>query len=161
MAKLHRLTLVHFVEQQLESWKFARGHWPLHVTLVPWFNVSDEEAVLRSLEKLADATQPFTLHVGRVEYFGHNNDIPVNVISNPDPTTSLHKRMIKALGKADIVYDEKMYIAQNYNPHITRHEIDNRHSTEGEEIQVNDFHLVRLLDDNTCLVEKQFDLVER
>jgi 2'-5' RNA ligase len=161
MQKLQYLTLVHFVEQQLEGWKFERSHWPLHVTLVPWFKVSDEEAVIRSLEKLGERTGTFTLHVGGIEHFGRNRDVPVNIITNPEPARVLHEDLIMTLGKADIAYDEQQYINRNYAPHITRHERDGRHSNKGEEIYVDDFHLVRLLDDSTCLVEKQFNLVRR
>lgn len=155
------LVLVYFVEQQLEGWVFARDHWPLHITLVPWFTVDDEEAIERSLDRVAAATAPLRLGVGELDNFGVRHNIPVNIIVNQEPVKALHDKLVGTLGEADIAYHEQRFMGQEYIAHITRHEVDGRHSNEGEEIMVNDFHLVRLLDDTTCRVETQFDLKRR
>lgn len=158
VVKPGSLMLVYFVEQQLEGWTFERRHWPLKITLVPWFKVDDEEAVIRSLERVANETSPLTLAVGKQENFGVNHDVPVNVIANQEPVLELHQKLVTALSEADTAYHEQRFMGKEYVAHITRHEVDGRHSNEGEDIAVNNFHLVRLLEDNTCRVEQQFDL---
>jgi 2'-5' RNA ligase len=152
------LQLVHFVEQQLEGWTINRDHWPLHITLVPWFTVDDEEAVMRSLQRVADQTSPMALAVGEQEDFGVNNEVPVNVIKNQKHILDLHETLVETLGEADTAYHEQEYMGSRYVAHITRHEVDGRHSNKGEEIIMRDFHLVRLVDAKTCLIEKQFNL---
>jgi 2'-5' RNA ligase len=154
------LILVHFVEQQLEGWSFPREHWPLHITLVPWFSVVDAEAVLRSLARVADETTPFRLRVGGQEQFGVHGEVSVNIIANQELVKALHVKLVETLAEADTAYHEQRYMGQRFLAHITRHAIDGRHSSEGEEIQVNDFHLVRLVNEQTCRVEQQFDFIK-
>lgn len=159
MVKSGSLILVHFVEQQLEGWTFKRSHWPLHITLVPWFMVADEEAVVRSLDRVAEQTKPQRLKVGAQKRFGVEPGRPVNVISNQTPVYKLHKALVETLVDADIAFHEAKFIGKAFVAHIVRHETDNRHSNEGEEVPVSEFHLVRLLEDDTCRVEQQFDLL--
>jgi hypothetical protein len=125
---------------------------------VPWFTVEDEEAVIRSLDRIADATGPIVLSVGKQEMFGENQDVPVNVINNQAPVKALHDSLLETLAEADSALDESGFVGLRYIAHISRHPIDGRHSNEGEEILVNEFHLVRLVDDNTCRVEQEFHL---
>lgn len=152
------LMLVHFVEQQLEGWTFERDHWPLHITLVPWFVVQDEEAVNRGLERVAGDTDTLRLGVGEQDMFGVNRDVPVNVINNQADVMALHEKLIEAIGRADMAFHKQQFPGQRYVAHITRHHIDGRHSNEHEEILMHDFQLVRLIDATTCRVERQFDL---
>ena len=160
MVAVGSLILVYFVEQQLEGWTFARDHWPLHMTLVPWFQVEDEEAAVRSLARVSGQGEPLRLGVGGQEKFGVNNDIPVNVVNNQEPVMALHKKLVEALGNADTAFGEQNFVGENYQAHITLHIVDGRHSNDGEELLVNDFHLVRLIDAGTCRVEKQFEMLK-
>lgn len=149
--------VVHFVEQQLEGWEFKRAHWPLHITLVPWFTVADEEATNRSLERIAQATSPMTLKVGGIENFGMTRDIPVNVIVNQAPVRELHNDLIETLLDTDKDFSEQNFVGKEFMAHITRHEVDKKHSNAGEKILVTNYHVVRLTDATTCRVERQFD----
>ena len=155
--KIGSLMVVHFVEQQLEGWEFARPHWPLHITIVPWFTIADEEAAVRSLERIAHRTPQMTLHVGDVEDFGINEDVPVNVIVNQEQVKKLHEELIETLSDTDTAFDEQGFIGQKFMAHITRHKADNRHSNAGEKILVKNYHVVRLIDATTCRVEREFD----
>jgi 2'-5' RNA ligase len=147
--------LVHFIEQQLEGWTFSRDHWPLHMTLVPWFATKDEEAVMRSLDRLADSIPPFILSIGAPEPFGAHGKL-ANVIINQGPARAFHQKLLKTIQGADAALHNAKFVGQEYRAHITRHKADGRHSNEGERVLMNDFHLVRLIDANTCLVEQQF-----
>ena len=158
MVRVGSLAIVYFVEQQLEGWTFSRAHWPLHLTLVPWFTVTDEEAVLRSLEQVAHETQSLTLAVGGIEQFGTNGDVPVNIIKNQAPAKALHDVLVDTLAKANTTFNDDRFMGQSYVAHVTRHVADRRQSNEGENVLVTNFHLVRLIDKNTCLVGQQFDL---
>jgi hypothetical protein len=153
------LILVHFVERQLEGWMFTREHWPLHISLVSWFEADDEEAIFRSLERLAGDTAPMILQVGGQEKFGVKKDVPVNIIKNQAPIHKLHENILSTLEGADITLHENSFSRGKYRAHITRYTRDGRHSNDGERVIVNDFHLVRLLKDNTCIVEQAFDLL--
>lgn len=150
--------LVYFVEQQLEGWTFARAHWPLHITLVPWFVVNDEEAVIRSLERLASRTEPVHLGVGEEDRLGSRRQVPVNLIANQRPIRRLHEKLLATLNEADVAFHEERFTGQHYVAHITRHKHDGRHCNEGEELTVTEFQLVRLLNRTTCRVEQQFNL---
>ncbi len=151
------LIVVHFVEQQLEGWTFARGHWPLHITLVPWFETDDEEAIIRSLERVAAQTAPLTLRVGKQEMFGVNNDVPVNVIRNQVSIRKLHDDLLTALNEADTDFHEQRFVDDEYIAHIPRHEVDGRFSNRGEGILVNNYRLVRLMKAKKCRVEQEFN----
>ncbi|HEX8227250.1 MAG TPA: 2'-5' RNA ligase family protein [Candidatus Saccharimonadales bacterium] len=158
MVAVGSLIVVHFVEQQLEGWTFKRGHWPLHLTLVPWFQAADEEAVVRSLERVSSDLEPLLLAVGGKELFGKNRNVPVNVIKNQAPAQALHELLVATLSEADTSFDGDTFMGQKYRAHVPRHEGDNRYSSEGQDILVDDFHLVRLVDGETCRVEQQFDM---
>lgn len=151
------LVLVHFIEKQLEGWTFERTHWPLHITLVAWFKTDDEEAVVRSLERLAGDTAPMTLLIGGQERFGGRKT--ANVIKNAAAARTLHQKLLTTLEGADIALHSSQFTRQEYRAHITRQIADGRHSNEGERVLLKDFHLVRLVDDKTCRVEQQFMLV--
>lgn len=154
------LTIVHFVEQQLEGWEFERSHWPLHITLVSWFEIEDDEAVMRSLDRLADATPPMRWTVGPTQEFGPRKKL-ANVIKNEKEARNFHNLLRETLEGADVALHESRYTGADFKAHITRHKADGRHSNEGERIMVGDFHMVRLVDDNTCRVEQTFELTGR
>ncbi len=155
------LTLVHFVEKQLEGWTFARSHWPLHITLVPWFQTKDEEAVMRSLDRLAAELENMNLTVGGVEDVSGPGHRQANFIKNQQPVRELHKYLLATLERADIELHESRFTGKEYRAHVTRHRADGRHSTAGEHILLNDFHLVKMLDAKTCEVYQVFELIRR
>ena len=152
------LKIVYFVEQQLEGWTFQRSHWPLHVTIVPWFTVADEELTVRSLERVAHQTHAISLSVGNQEMLGLLGTVPVNSIVNQAPAMALHQILVDTLVATDVTFDEQGFYGAHYIAHVNRHVADNRHSSKGEEILLNYFQLVRLINDSSCLVEQQFML---
>ena len=94
MRDLGSLIIVHLVESIETGAVFPRkrAEWPLHITLVPWFYLADDqrEAFLQALTELAAAYAPFTVNVGEEEKFGPDKDVSVNLLVEQAPVRSLH-----------------------------------------------------------------------
>lgn len=154
------LLIVHLVEERPEGFRFvrSRGEWPLHITLVPWFTINDEAQTYSRLEEVASASAAFDVTVGALDMFGTHNDVPVNIVREQEKIKALHLRIVAALQELDAAFVEERWIGENYRAHITRHESQGRWCDEGEVENIDDFHLVRLIDDEVCEVVRRFVL---
>lgn len=158
MAEASDYILVHFVEPVAVGYQFERSRnaWPLHITLVPWFYGAMDMPLQRALQIVARPIAPVTVRVGGEALFGPNKDIPVNVISNPEALHELHESLLVAVQTAEGVVENPQFIGDTYTPHITHHGSGRRH--EGDAVQVGDFHLVQLHEQNKCQVVARFPL---
>jgi len=161
MAEAGDYILVYFAEPVEVGFRFERrrGDWPLHITLAPWFYGAMDAPLQRALHIVAQPIAPVTVRVGGEALFGPNKDIPVNIISNPEALYELHESLLAAVQTADGVVEDSQFIGDNYMPHITQHD-GNRRRHDGDEIFLDDFHLVQLDEQNMCQVVAQFSLGE-
>ena len=123
------LILVHLVERQPEGHRFrrSRSEWPLHVTVIPWFRVPGAKrlAFFRAVERYAKSQPQFSVTVGADAAFGHNSDIPVNLIVEQEALRDLHEGLLDVLRQfGTINTNARAYIQGDYRAHITHHTKD-------------------------------------
>jgi len=158
MQDLRSLIIVHLVEERPEGNTFPRkrADWPLHVTLVPWFNVSDDkrELLLTALQTYAASKQSFGVHVGDEEQFGATKDVPVNLLVEQAPVAQLHNELMAIVQQYGVQFHNNASaysgVEQIYRAHITHHRAaDGLHRRfSGDEELFDGITVARLLDDN-------------
>jgi 2'-5' RNA ligase len=150
--------IVHMVDDVPEGFRFARKRlaWPLHITLLRWFEVPEIEPYEARLEAVAATTPPFTALVGHEIAFGENGEVPVNVIADMTALQGLHKRLLESLKESDGALESVRWSGEAYRPHITHHGDHRRQA--GDDEPVDDFTLVRIEDDHMCQVVRHFAL---
>ncbi len=170
MQDLRSLIIVHLVEKRAEGTIFARtrADWPLHVTLVPWFSVADDQrdALLSQLNHYATKKTPFSVHIGKEELFGVGMDIPVNLIAEQVPVASLHEELMAIVGRYGKQFRQNagqfLSVQQNYRAHITHHQAtDGAHRRyAGDEELFESITVGRLLDNHGVQVCEIIDNIE-
>lgn len=155
------LILVTMVDPAAVPAKFRRKRldWPLHITLVPWFELPDEAAFLEQLRTIIPMEESFQVTVGEEAAFGIENDTPVNLINYSRPLTVMHYFLLTALEahQATMVSNTN-WIRDKYSPHVTHHGNSRLHL--GDVVSVNTITVVRLLDDDWCEVVDALTLNE-
>ena len=157
MRDLGSLIIVHLVEKRPEGTTFRRqrAEWPLHITLVPWFRVDDNQRsqLLAALTDFGDAKQGFTVHVGEQESFGPHKDVPVNLIREQAPIVQLHDELMAIVRQYGARFHGSASahsgIEQTYRAHITHHQsVDGLHRRFPGDVEAFDgFSVARLLSD--------------
>jgi 2'-5' RNA ligase len=93
--------------------------WPLHMTLLPWFDAPDVKAVKRELTKKLTATRTFEVSVGERSSFGVDKRLPVMLI-NPSPELkALHEKLLEMVEKNGWQLRGR-YTGASFKPHITQ-----------------------------------------
>ncbi|MFC1755899.1 2'-5' RNA ligase family protein [Patescibacteria group bacterium] len=95
--------------------------WPKHITLIPWFNVSDYEKIDKLLTNYFSNLNSFSFELGNEDHFGPVKDKKVIRIENTSELIKIHRDLISLLDKEKILPDMK-YCGENYKPHITTKE---------------------------------------
>lgn len=137
---------------QLEqTFRRKRLEWPLHVTLVPWFQIQDAPRFITRLGEFTASKQEFTSTIGTDELFGADRDVPVSLFSDSAELTLLHNELITFVESQGARFGaEGQYIKDAYRPHVTQHGQSRLH--EGDDVEVSAITVVRLLDDDVCEV---------
>jgi 2'-5' RNA ligase len=132
--------------------------WPLHLTLVSWFAAPDEARLAATLRETARTIEPFEVQIGAIAQFGANKDVPVNLVKEHPSLRQLHASLVESLGRLGVVFESTQFMNAAWRPHITRHEPDGHFVHEHEVRAVDDFHLVRLIEENNCQVAERYVL---
>ncbi len=106
------------LDSKLPNGSFMR--WPLHITIVPWFEIDDPSNAIEVFNKVCIAHKPFSVLVGEPTYLGPRQTIDVNIIEKSHPLDSLHRDLIDDLETAQVRFKSSKYIGDNYQPHITK-----------------------------------------
>ncbi len=152
------LIVVYLVEPRQPGDRFRRTRldWPLHITLVPWFSVKSETAVIPELDSLVSNYPQFPVTVGQDAMFGPDKNIPVSIVATPEPCRKLQDILVKALRYHGAIFASERWIGAEYRPHITHH--GSRRDQAGDTEHVRSITLVRLADQQTCEVVRHFTL---
>jgi hypothetical protein len=95
--------------------------WPLHMTILPWTNVSPEKFILFTRENVhADDVLP--IEVVGTAMFGHPEQghmpMTVNLIEPADNLQAFHERFFRRFGR--LLLENRGESGEGYRPHITR-----------------------------------------
>lgn len=131
------------------------SHWPLHITLVPWFSAGCTEAQLTNLlRKTASNHKNMALLVLNEVVFNEKKNLVVNLIDTSPELDKLHIDLIKDLRHVVSARINSNYIQDGYTPHITHQ--GKQSMNPSDEVVLDSFNLVRA---NSNYQDKQ--VVER
>lgn len=94
--------------------------WPLHLTLVPWFDISGNNlSGFRSAMSVSIAGTPkITLIADGSDYFGPQK-VSVTLIKPTSELLNLHQKLLDILLDCDAKLLAPKHIGQNFLPHVT------------------------------------------
>lgn len=93
--------------------------WPLHLTLLPWFEAPSVKDVAHQFEGATRGIQPFEVTVGARGYLGRFRDVPVRLVHNTVQLQDLHEKLLlTALDRSWRL--QGRYTGKYFKPHITQ-----------------------------------------
>jgi 2'-5' RNA ligase len=126
-----RLVVVLPLEPLHTGARFAVESWPLHITVVAPFLTDADPAVIGEMLAAATSTCPeFTVIAGEDELFGRKNTIPVTIIRDSEPLTSLRRKLVQALRPIAASPGEAAFTGAEFRAHVTM--------KNGRRVQVDD-----------------------
>ncbi len=115
-----KYVIVHFVELSKVPEEFHYSEWPLHVTLLANFTITQPiEKLIDELKTYALQVKPFEMVVNGETLFGPNQNVAVSLIQPSESINKIHKNLAtitKALGAK---YDEPRFMGKGFRPHAT------------------------------------------
>lgn len=149
-----KLIIAHLRELNQPGDTFEK--WPLHVTILPWFNLQVDEAckiAKETTEELRACRVVLGARVlGPIALYGAAEDIPVRPILNSTTLGVIHGAFLSPLHKK---LHDKTFVGGGYNPHMTIRE--NEDPGEGYSFMLDEVSLVSHEGDHK-LVVNTFDL---
>lgn len=143
--------VVHLIERLEPGDRFpkTRAGWPLHITLLPWFETGplQRAALIELLDEYAVAHSPFTVYVGNEKQFGADGETTVNVIDDQTYIRALRNgiKPIVTGNAGDFVKpDGPGGINHPYEAHITHHDVGGvvHRRNPGDVVPIEDFTLI-------------------
>jgi len=118
----------------------------LHVTFLAHVSYEEEPQITELVTRIgqvAAKTQPFTLTVGELDFFGVNHNIPVKRISGEIiHAQALHMNLLVATFAAGLFSKEPAnHLGDKFSPHVSL-PLNHDAIKAGTEIHVNHFSLV-------------------
>lgn len=158
MARPGSLIVVHMLEPQMVGSYFDRRRWPLHITLLPWFDAAQDQHIplRQSLIQVALTQPPVQVTAGAVAQFGARQNAQVNVIAEAGALQSLHQALLDAVRLLDLPMQNTAHVGPAFRPHVTRYE--DRYVNLGDKLRVSDFYLVKLEEGSICQILARFEL---
>lgn len=117
-------------------------HWPLHVTIVPWFRLPDAtEQLTLGLATALSRIEPFTAVAAEETMMGPRRNRPALLLAAPTPFDDVEQRVRTYLHKKRAwLVDETTKIRRPFRPHVT-HQQDDRLSV-GDRFRCDGVYLV-------------------
>ncbi len=115
--------------------------WPLHITIVPWFDGNDAKKLDGILSEATKTFPSFSVEVSKIEKFGPKKNIKVNLIKSSPELNELHWSILNVLEKNNFGIHQKEYIGNGYKAHVTHQ--SHGQKREGENLRINSFTLVK------------------
>jgi 2'-5' RNA ligase len=114
-----KYVIAHFIKPVEPKYNFSCKEWPLHVTLLPNFVVSNSlDELTKNLNDISYSIRPFSIQVGDDENFGPNGEVLVSLIKPDANILSLHSKLITITKSYE--FDTPQYIGKGYRPHATK-----------------------------------------
>ncbi len=147
-----------FVEPQPVGSKFKT--WLLHVTIVPWFRLSDEPArVAQGLEKALASVSPFEARISEEARFGSKRSRPAHLLEPckfPEVEQGVRGYLHK---KRAWLVDETTKVRRPFRPHVTFQ--GDTHLHEGDKIYCDRLYIVQQKGDyKEVMAEIRLDATE-
>lgn len=113
-------------------------HWPLHITILPWFSFHDYEGFCQKAKDVIQIKSAFYVRVGHERLWGQRS---VNVLEYSSPLHQINEELLKIAEKHGCMQTHgNHYVERGYVPHITH---QGKQSVEvGRRINVDNLYLV-------------------
>lgn len=95
------------------------SEFPLHVTLMTWFDMSHKEAFTHQLQNFAARNATQAVIGGEEAMFGPNNDIRVRKLGTAGSLYAMHVDLLDMVTKLDGKVWSGGYVGEDYIPHVT------------------------------------------
>lgn len=113
---MRQLMFVYMLEPLESNKRFTQ--WPLHVTLLPWFETDDIETVKAELRQVAASTPAMNLKTTERAHFGARR-LPVMLIEDSRDLRDLHEKLLDITVRYGWELEGR-YTGDNYLPHVTQ-----------------------------------------
>jgi hypothetical protein len=115
-----RYVIIKLLERLQDGDEFLPENYPLHITIVPSFQLERmDDILLGKIKQLCNNLKAFSLTAGEDEFFGPNGEVHVTTMVMNDEIHELHTNLVSLLSDADAIFDEPQYILENYRAHAT------------------------------------------
>lgn len=113
-------------------------HWPLHLTILPWFSYYEPKKFLDEANDLVSKTPTIDLRVSSKATWGYNT---VSTIHYSIGLHRLHEDLLKiAIKHGRMSHTNHGYHGRSYTPHITHQ--GRSHVNEGQSIKIESIYVV-------------------
>lgn len=114
---MHEYVIVCMVDPAQVGDRFTM--WPLHITLLPWFDAPDVQTVKEVVEQKLQGFRPFTVSVGKRSSFGVDKRLPVMLIQPSHKLQDLHDTLLTAVQEQGWELHGR-YTGSHFVPHVTQ-----------------------------------------
>ena len=115
-----RYVIIKLLEKLQDGDEFLPENYPLHITVVPSFQLEKmDDALLSNIKQLCNGFKTFSLIAGKDEFFGPNGEVHVTTMIMNDELHKLHTGLVGILSEAGAIFDEPQYMLENYRAHAT------------------------------------------
>jgi 2'-5' RNA ligase len=138
---IQRYVIIKLLEKLQDGYEFSPEDYPLHITIVPSFQLENmNDVLLNKIKQLCNNLKAFNLTAGEDEFFGPNKEVHVTTMIMNDELQGLHTSLVSILSDADAIFDEPQYMLENYRAHATVQETIRLH--EGDSIALDDITVI-------------------
>ena len=142
-----KYVIVHFIDISKVPNEFPYTEWPLHVTLLANFTISQPlEKLIEKLELYALETEPFEIMSNGEDLFGPNQNVAVSLIQPSESIRKVHADLTSITKSLDAEYDEPKFMSEGFRPHATK-QVNSR-LADKQILTLNNFTLVDMYPDN-------------
>lgn len=142
-----KYVIVHFIDISKVPNEFPYTEWPLHVTLLANFTVSQPlEKLIEKLALYAQETEPFEIMSDGEDLFGLNQNIAVSLIQPSENIKKLHADLAAITKSLGAEFDEPKFMGEGFRPHATK-QVSSR-LADRQILMLNNFTLVDMYPDN-------------
>lgn len=115
-----RYVIIKLLEKLQDGDEFFPENYPLHITIVPSFQLERmDDALLGKIKQLCSGLKTFSVIAGVDEFFGPNGEVHVTTMIMNDELQELHASLVSILSEAGAIFDEPQYMLENYRAHAT------------------------------------------
>ncbi len=107
---------VHMVDPAKVGDRFTM--WPLHMTLLPWFEAPDVSSVLTAFRARLEHVAPLEVSVASRAYFGQRK-LPVKLVHRTAALQQLHEILLQAVLENGWPLQGR-YTGEHFKPHVTQ-----------------------------------------
>ncbi len=131
-----RYVIIKLLEQLKDGDEFSPENYPLHITIVPSFQLeSMNNSLLKKIEQFCSDFDVFTITAGEDEFFGPSKEVHVTTMIMNDEIRRLHNGLVDILSDAGAIFDEPEYMLENYHAHATVQEAIRLHSSDSVAVE--------------------------